>query len=108
MFQYRHIYLTLWLTLYALFLGACTTTTSKEYAISGSNKNAGLVELSFDYSPRENVQVAVDQPTQLALQRCQMWGYTQANLLGNLENNCIKNEGSRCTLLRSTLKYQCQ
>lgn len=101
-------YLSLLLSASFAFLGACTTPVNKEYTVSGGNKNAGLIELSFQYTTREDPQVSPDQPGQLASERCQMWGYTEAQMIGIPELGCALQDGSKCLRMRSTIKYQCQ
>lgn len=91
----------------AILLGGCSTTVNKEYAITGSNKSTGDVELSFDYKPREIPKVALDQPENLAAQRCQSWGYSRAVITSTSQESCIANEGVRCLRMRSVIRFKC-
>lgn len=89
-------------------LSSCALRTEREFQIFAGNKHTGIVELALDYDTREIPQVKTEQPEELALQRCQMWGYSQAQPIAAPEESCIQNNGSRCLRARLRIQYQCQ
>lgn len=95
-------------TFIALLCAGCTTTVERDFAISGSNKSAGIIELSVEQNRNEEILFEIEQPQRLAQERCQLWGYQQTILVQDAQTECISSRDGKCWRSRITLKYQCK
>lgn len=91
-----------------VFAQGCTTTTTKEFTITGSNKRDRLIELSFDYSTKEIPEIQAEQPHDLSLAQCKQWGYTTTVQSESLIESCVELQSTKCLRKRATIKFQCQ
>lgn len=92
----------------ALICAGCTTKVERDFAISGSNKSAGVIELSLVQNRNEEIIFEIDQPQRLAQERCELWGYQQTVLIQDSQAECISSQDGKCSRSRITLKYQCK
>ena len=87
-----------------VFAGGCTTY--KLLAESGSDSDAGLIQLSYDYRKFESPQVDERAAIELARERCRDWGFSNAHRQS--ENRaCIDGTEENCARWQVTREYRC-
>ena len=92
--------------LIALSIAACTTIIVPQ--ATGGSRADGTVTMSYDFGAFEapDVQWA---PAQIeAVNRCEAWGYTDAEAFGGALNTCLLRDGfGGCNRTRVDMTYQC-
>ena len=87
-----------------LFLGACAT--AKTWQATGGSRSDGTVRLSYEVGMLESPQLTSDG-TQLAVERCRVWGYTGATAFGGVTSQCTQMGSSGCMVTLVTKEFQC-
>jgi hypothetical protein len=97
-----------------LFLAAATAllnlagcATSKQWAVSDSDKQQGLVRVSYEFPEFREPSVSDSQAEKLALNRCSGWGYDAAQPIPGQLRQCSNMDGGNCDLWKVTREYQC-
>ena len=67
-------------------LSACATTD--RWSATGGNRQAGVVRLSYDYPEFHQPQMNDAEAERLALNRCNAWGYQQAEPIEGQIRQC--------------------
>lgn len=93
------------LTLLITLLAGCAT--SKTMQATGGSKSDGTVDMSYEFGPFESPQVDMSAAQRSATQRCQAWGYSDAESFGGGLSQCVSPGGSMCNVTRVTQTYQC-
>ena len=89
-----------------LALNACAT--QKTLIPTGGSKADGIVSLSYEVGMFEQPIVDYSQGVQAAIQRCEAWGYSDAEAFGGQESRCQAYNGyGNCVRQMVTVKYQC-
>ncbi len=91
----------------AAVAGLAACATAKVYSATGGSRSDGVVRLSYEVGMFEVPTVDEAQGTQLALQRCRVWGYTGAEAFGGVTNQCTQMGSSGCMVTLVTKEYQC-
>ncbi|MFL1802815.1 YecR family lipoprotein [Plesiomonas shigelloides] len=92
--------------LIALFAAGCTSV--KTLQATGGSRADGVVELSYEYGMFETPQVQWEQGLVTARERCQAWGYSNAEAFGGTTSACQAFNGyGNCVRALVTAKYQC-
>jgi len=86
-------------------VGACATNVTMQ-PIGGSRAD-GVVRLAFTYGMFENPRVDQAAALASARQRCQSWGYTDAEPFGGAVTQCQQMSGYGCAQTMVTVEYQC-
>lgn len=90
----------------AIALSACTTV--KTLQATGGSRSDGVVHLSYQYATFQVPKVRWEQGDRTAKQRCQAWGYADAERFGGVEQECMgRNAYGTCMAQRVTVPYQC-
>lgn len=89
----------------SLGLGACAS--HREWSATGGSRSEGVVRLTHEYGRSETADVSADQADMLALNRCQTWGYRDAEAFGGQTRSCTAKDGASCELWKVTREYQC-
>lgn len=84
---------------------ACSTVS--QMTPTGGSRSDGIVELSFEYGMFDKVKLDQETGLQQARQRCQTWGYTDAEAFGGVVRQCQAMGGYGCARWFATMKYQC-
>ena len=76
--------------------------------VSGS-KADGMVRLSYEETPREIVSPDWTQAADLALQRCQAWGYSRVDEFAGITSQCADYNAAYALCMRRIVSkdYQC-
>ncbi|UPT53231.1 hypothetical protein [Synechococcus phage Yong-L1-251] len=88
----------------ALLSGCATPKTMQA---TGGSKSDGTVDMSYDFGAFEAPQVDMRAAARSATQRCQAWGYTNAEAFGGGLSQCISPGNGMCNMTRVTHTYQC-
>ncbi len=88
-----------------LMLTGCVST--QHWTAAGGNRDAGIVKLSYQYPESQPVELSDAQAEQLADNRCNVWGYAQADVIPGQVRECGGTDGGRCSLWTVTREYQC-
>lgn len=86
-------------------LAGCAT--SKQWTVSGGDRQAGLVRISYEYPEFKEPTLSETQAAQLAANRCDVWGYDDAKPIPGQFRQCSNMDGTNCDLWRVTREYQC-
>jgi hypothetical protein len=88
-----------------LSLGGCATTQG--WGVSGGDREQGVVRLSYEYPEFHQPAVSDEQALKLAVNRCNGWGYEDAEPIAGQLRQCSNKSGSNCDLWTVTREYQC-
>jgi hypothetical protein len=75
---------------------------------TGGSRSDGIIELSYEYGSFDTVEIDWGLALQTAKERCQAWGYENAEAFGGTISQC-QSYGSygSCERWFVTAKYQC-
>jgi hypothetical protein len=88
-----------------LALAACASTS--HWTAAGGNRGVGIVKLSYQYPESQPLSLSEAQAGQLAANRCNVWGYSQADAIPGQVRECSDTDGGSCKLWTVTREYQC-
>ena len=88
-----------------LALAACASAPS--WNPSNSNRELGLVRVSYEYARFQEPTMSDAQAVQLAQSRCSTWGYAQAEMIPGELRDCSVKDGESCELWKVTREYRC-
>ncbi len=88
-----------------LNLAGCATTQG--WGVSGSDRAHGRVEVSYEYPEFHQPAVSDEQALKIAVNRCNGWGYDDAEQVDGQLRQCSNMNGSNCNLWRVKREYQC-
>lgn len=74
---------------------------------TGGSRSDGTVELSYSFGSFEQPKIDYAQGVDAARQRCQAWGYTDAEPFGGQKNMCQASNAYGCIETLVTIQYQC-
>ena len=86
-------------------LAACATVS--QMTPTGGSKADGIVEMSYEYGMFDKVKLDPASAQVQAKQRCQVWGYEDADPFGGVVKQCEAMSGYGCTRWFATMKFQC-
>ncbi|HEY0684618.1 MAG TPA: YecR family lipoprotein [Steroidobacter sp.] len=87
-------------------LPACAV--QKTLVPTGGSRSDGTVELSYDVRMFETAKVDFQQGATVAAQRCQAWGYSDAQAFGGQKTHCHQYNGyGSCLNATVSVQYQC-
>ena len=89
-----------------LALTACAST--QKWASAGGDREAGVVRLSYEYAEFHQPEMSDAEAAQLALDRCNAWGYRQAEPIAGQVRQCANMDDGNCNLWSVTREYQCK
>jgi len=87
-----------------LFSGCAVTKVPQP---TGGSKADGTVHLSYEYGSFEQPTVDEEAALRKAQQRCQAWGYDDADAFGGAVEQCQQSNQYGCTRYFVTMTYQC-
>ena len=94
------------LSLLLVGLSACATTD--KWSAAGGNREAGVVRLSYDYPEFHQPEMSDAEAVKLALNRCNAWGYKQAEPIDGQVRQCSNMDDGNCNLWTVTREFQCK
>lgn len=86
-------------------LAGCAT--NKQWSVSGGEKDAGVVRVSYEFPESREPVVSEQAAQELALHRCEGWGYDEAEPIPGQLRQCSNMEDGSCNLWTVTREYQC-
>lgn len=92
------------LMLTAAFAGCATRDP---WAVSGGERQEGLVRVSYEFEEFHEPEVSEQQAAELALKRCAGWGYDSAEPIAGQLRQCSNMDDGNCDLWKVTREYQC-
>jgi hypothetical protein len=93
----------------AVVLSTVGCSVIKVPALSGTDQENGLVQLSFDHSVFQKPEVNWEQALLTATQQCQSWGYKKPQQAGEIQSECIsKNDRGNCNGYKKSRVYSCE
>jgi hypothetical protein len=92
------------LALTATFAGCAT---NQPWAVSGGEKAEGLVRVSYEFPEFHEPAVSEQQAEQIALKRCEGWGYDDAEPIAGQLRQCSNMDDGNCDLWKVTREFQC-
>jgi len=90
-----------------LSLGGCATTREQQWGVSGGDREHGVVRVSYEYPEFHQPMVSDEQALQIAVNRCNGWGFEDAQLIAGQLRQCSNKSGSNCDQWTVTREYQC-
>jgi hypothetical protein len=88
-----------------LGLGACATT--EKWSPAGGSRETGVVRVSYEYPEYQQPDVSDTQAEKLALDRCNAWGYHEAQPIAGQIRQCANMDDGNCNLWSVTREFQC-
>ena len=90
----------------------CARKVEKDWVPTGGSRADATIELSFEYNPETEIPVQNEQQgLDLAIARCQSWGYRSAEPFGGHKTICTRTMpgafGQTCYREMVTKQYQC-
>jgi len=92
------------LTLASIFAGCAT---SKHWAVTGGERDEGLVKVSYEFPEYRDPALSEQQAQQLALHRCEGWGYDDVESIAGQLRRCSNMDDGNCNLWMVTREFQC-
>ena len=96
--------------LIALVLIAATfagCASSRHWTESQSNREMGVVRVSYEFPEFHEPVLSDAQANKLALSRCEGWGYDQAEPIAGQLRQCSNMDNGDCDLWKVTREFQC-
>lgn len=98
---------TLALSLLCVMAFTACATNRQPWSVSGGQKDAGLVRVSYEFEEFNEPEVSEQQAQQLALNRCEGWGFDDAEPIAGQLRRCSNTTNGDCDLWTVTREYQC-
>ena len=89
-----------------LALAACATTD--KWTPAGGNREQGVVRIAYEYPEFKQPAMSEADADQLALSRCQAWGYEKMEPIAGQIRRCANMDDGNCNLWSVTREYQCK
>jgi len=90
-----------------LILGLSACATTEKWSAAGGSREAGVVRVSYEYPEFQQPDVSDAQAEELALNRCNSWGYREAQPIAGQIRQCANMDGGNCDLWSVTREFQC-
>ena len=90
-----------------LLVALAGCATSKQWSVSGAEKNEGLVRVSYEFPEAREPVVSENAAQELAEHRCEGWGYDEAEPIPGQLRQCSSRDDGSCSLWTVTREYQC-
>lgn len=90
----------------AVMLTVAGCASAKIWQATGGSRSDGIVKLSYQYGMFERPELS-DDGTQLAAERCRVWGYSGAEAFGGVTEVCNNFGPDGCVSWLVTKEFQC-
>jgi hypothetical protein len=90
-----------------MLLNLAGCATSKQWSVSGGDREAGLVRISYEYPEFKEPALSDKQAAEIAANRCDLWGFDDAEPIAGQIRQCSNMDDGNCDLWRVTREYQC-
>ncbi|VDH00639.1 MULTISPECIES: YecR family lipoprotein [Eikenella] len=80
-----------------------------DWGASGGSRADGFIQLSYDRSPLDKEKPVDSRVKQLAVTRCSVWGYQDAEPFDYVKTSCVEPGHGifTCDLYRHSVQFQC-
>jgi hypothetical protein len=96
------------LAMLALLVAAgCVSTVNKDLVATGGSRADGTVNLSYEQASFEQVKLDPAKGLSTARERCNAWGYQDAEPFGGETRQCQASNQYGCLQWLATITYQC-
>jgi hypothetical protein len=95
------------LTLIAAAAAVAGCATSKQWSVTDSDRNEGLVRVAYEFPEFHEPQLSEEQALKLAESRCNGWGYDDAEPIAGQLRQCSSMNAGNCELWKVTREFQC-
>ena len=95
------------LALVAITAAFAGCTSSRQWTESQGNREMGVVRVSYEFPEFQEPVVSDEQASRLALNRCELWGYDQAEPIAGQLRQCSNMDNGDCDLWKVTREFQC-
>lgn len=90
------------------FLVLFGCSVNKPFYATGGSRADGTVDMAYDTAYLEVPTVSHSQAKNIAVQKCRVWGYKDAEPFGGQVENCYQRNGyGNCLRGQVIVKYQC-
>lgn len=96
------------ITLVLTLVGLAGCATSKQWSVSGADKSAGIVRVSYEYPEFKEPMLSDAQAAELAANRCDSWGYDAIEPIDGQIRQCANKNGDNCELWKVTREFLCR
>lgn len=90
-----------------LLLLVCGCATKKDMVATGGSRADGTVMLSYEIGSMQKAELDPGQGLTTARQRCQAWGYSDAEAFGGETRQCQAPSQYGCLQWLVSVNYQC-
>jgi hypothetical protein len=91
----------------AVLCSVAGCATSRQWSVSDSEKAEGLVRVSYEFPEAHEPSLSENDARQLALHRCEGWGYDDAEPIAGQLRQCSNMDDGSCNLWTVTREFQC-
>jgi hypothetical protein len=95
------------LLLASILSGLAGCASGRNWTPSGGDREKGVVRLSYEYPEFKQPQMSDSQAAKLAQNRCNAWGYRNAEPIAGQVRECANVDDGNCNLWTVTREYQC-
>lgn len=96
------------IALCAAILAVTGCTVTKDWVPTGGSRSDGIIRVSYEIGEFETAKTDAAQGRRVAAERCQVWGYDDAEPFGGQTRTCSVTSGfSGCATWLVTMEYQC-
>jgi hypothetical protein len=81
--------------------------TGKQWAVTDSDRDEGLVRVSYEFPEHQEPELSDEQAIKLAESRCNGWGYDDAEPIAGQLRQCSSMNSGDCELWKVTREFQC-
>ena len=92
---------------FILITAALSGCATQPWAVSGGERNEGLVRVSYEFPEFHEPAVSEREAEEIALKRCEGWGYDHAEPIAGQLRQCSNMDGGNCDLWKVTREFQC-
>ena len=89
-----------------LAMSACATT--QQWNPSNSSRELAVARVSYEYKKFHEPSLSDAQAEQLAVNRCNTWGFSSAEMIPGELRDCSAMDSGSCELWKITREYQCK
>lgn len=93
------------IAIWIFFTQGCSV--QKQLIATGGSRSDGIVKMSFEYGLFEIPKLNEQQGLDSAKQRCEAWGYADAEPFGGATKICTNPTRNGCAKWLVTIEYQC-
>lgn len=94
------------LTVVGFALLGCAKPVQKEWFAQGGSRADGTVQMALTWNPAlEKPQAQQEQAQRIAIEKCQAWGYADAEPFGGVIKRCLDIQ---CAQMIAEMNFQCR